>query len=114
MSLKPISWTTGATLEEHSKRKHKVVGEYIAQYLVVRCQLPQQTRFRLAIVDGFAGGGRYACGIAGSPLIFIEEMRVAAEALNLKRMSEGMAVLDIECLLVLNAASADTVKLLKP
>jgi len=27
--------------------KHKVVGEYVARYLAVRCQLPQQSRFRL-------------------------------------------------------------------
>ena len=28
MVEKPYSWTTGATLEEHSKRKHKVIREY--------------------------------------------------------------------------------------
>jgi three-Cys-motif partner protein len=44
----------------------------VARYLAVRCQFPAQTKFRLAIVEGFAGGGRYKCGTAGSPLIFIE------------------------------------------
>src|SRR5882724_6248802 len=113
MSLKPISWTTGATLEEHSRRKHKVVGEYIARYLNVRCQLPQQSRFRLAIVDGFAGGGRYKCGSPGSPLIFLEELRIATEAFNVRRQAEGMSPIDIECLLVLNDYDPKTIALLK-
>lgn len=50
MSKKPYPWLTGAVLEEHSRRKHKVISEYLARYLAVRCQLPQQSRFRLAIV----------------------------------------------------------------
>ena len=75
MVEKQYSWLTGAILGEHSKRKHKVVGEYVARYLAVRCQLPQQSRFKLAIVDGFAGGGRYKDGSFGSPLIFVDELR---------------------------------------
>jgi three-Cys-motif partner protein len=113
MSLKPISWTTGATLEEHSRRKHKVVGEYIARYLEVRCQLPQQSRFRLAIVDGFAGGGRYKCDSPGSPLIFLDELRIATEAFNVRRQAEGMSSIDIECLLILNDYAPETIALLK-
>ena len=64
MAEKPYSWASGAKLEDHSRRKHKILREYFANYLGVRCQLPQQTQFRLAIVDGFAGGGRYADAIA--------------------------------------------------
>ncbi len=79
----------------------------------MRCQLPQQSRFRLAIVDGFAGGGRYKCGSPGSPLIFINELRVATEQFNIKRQAEGMSLLDIECLLILNDFDEDTVELLK-
>jgi three-Cys-motif partner protein len=113
MSKKPYSWLTGAVLEEHSRRKHKVVGEYIARYLAVRCQLPQQSRFRIAIVDGFAGGGRYKCGSPGSPLIFINELRTATEQFNIKRQAEGMSPLDIECLLILNDFDEDAIELLK-
>ncbi len=113
MSKKPYPWLTGATLEEHSRRKHKVVGEYVARYLTVRCQLPQQSRFRLAIVDGFAGGGRYKCGSPGSPLIFINELRTATEQFNIRRLAEGMSPLDIECLLILNDADKETIELLK-
>jgi three-Cys-motif partner protein len=113
MVAKRYSWETGATLEEHSKCKHKILREYFARYLVVRCQLPQRARFRLAIVEGFSGGGRYACGAAGSPIIFIEELHAATERFNLKRISEGMALLDIECLLVLNDESRKAIELLK-
>lgn len=113
MVEKQYSWQTGATLEEHSKRKHKVVGEYVARYLAVRCQLPQQSRFRLAIVDGFAGGGRYKDGSFGSPLIFVEELRKAAESFNARRLAERMSPIDIECLLVLNDFVSEAVELLK-
>ncbi len=113
MVEKPYSWKEGAALEEHTKRKLKILREYFARYLHVRCQTPQQSRFRLAIVDGFAGGGRYADGASGSPLIFIEELRAAAEQFNIKRASEGMAALDIECLLLLNDESRDATDLLK-
>jgi three-Cys-motif partner protein len=67
MVVKPYSWVEGARLDEHTQRKHKVLREYFARYLAVRCQFPQQTRFRLAIIDGFAGGGRYGCGAPGCP-----------------------------------------------
>jgi three-Cys-motif partner protein len=113
MVEKPYEWAGGAKLEEHSKQKHKILREYLARYLEIRCQFPQQTRFRLAIVEGFAGGGRYACGTAGSPIIFIEELRAATEAFNLKRRAEGMAPLDIECLLVLNDSDPDAIEALK-
>lgn len=113
MVAKPYSWKDGAKLEEHSKRKHKILREYVARYLAVRCQLPQQARFRLAIVEGFSGGGRYSCGTGGSPIIFLEELRRATEAFNLRRQSDGMSPLDIECLLILNDENTEAIELLK-
>jgi three-Cys-motif partner protein len=112
MVEKRYSWEKGATLEEHSRRKHKIIREYFARYLTVRCQRPMQSKFRLAIVDGFAGGGRYKCGSPGSPIIFIEELRVATEQLNIKRQSVGMVPLDIECFLILNDFEPETVNVL--
>src|ERR1700744_3653731 len=106
MVEKPYEWLDGATLEEHSRRKHKILREYFARYLAVRCQLPQQERFRLAIVEGFAGGGRYKCGTTGSPLIFVEELKQFAVAESIRRAEHGMKGIQIECLLILN----DTVK----
>jgi three-Cys-motif partner protein len=113
MVEKHYSWENGVKLEDHTKRKHKILREYLARYLVVRCALPQQTKFRLAIVEGFAGGGRYDCGSPGSPLIFLEELRTAAENFNIKRRSEGMAPLDIECFMILNDADPGTIGILK-
>lgn len=102
-----------AVLSEHSRRKHKILREYFARYLAVRCSLPMMAKFRLAIIEGFAGGGRYKCKSPGSPLIFLEELRIATETFNLKRAAEGMAPLEIECLLVLNDANKDAYAELK-
>lgn len=113
MTEKPYAWSQGAELADHSHRKHKIVREYFDAYLGVRCKLPQQTKFRLAVVDGFAGGGRYACGSSGSPLIFIEVLERAVEALNISRAATGMATLDIEALLVFNDYDRDAIELLK-
>ncbi|APH56876.1 Hypothetical protein GbCGDNIH6_7304 [Granulibacter bethesdensis] len=113
MVEKRYEWADGAVLEEHSRRKHKILREYVFDYLTVRCKLPQQERFRLAIVDGFAGGGRYQCGAAGSPLIFVEELKRAVEAVNTQRVVQGLGAIEVECLLVFNDASRDAIELLK-
>lgn len=107
------SWEAGVELEQHTRCKHKILREYFAQYLRVRCAFPQQTRFRLAIVEAFAGGGRYKCGSPGSPLIFIEELRAAVEGFNIARNAGGMAPLDIECFLVFNDAEPGTIAILR-
>lgn len=106
-------WTDGVELEDHTRRKHKILREYFARYLEVRCARPQQTKFRLAIVEGFAGGGTYKCGTAGSPIIFIEELRAAVESFNTKRQIEGMASLDIECFLAFNDDDPEAINLLR-
>jgi len=107
------SWEAGVELEEHTRCKHKILREYFARYLAVRCALPQQTKFRLAIVEAFAGGGRYKCGSPGSPLIFIEGLRAAVEGFNITRNAQGMAPLDIECFLIFNDEEPGTIAILK-
>jgi three-Cys-motif partner protein len=110
---KAYAWEDGAILDEHSRRKHKILREYFHEYLLVRCQNPKQTKFRLAVVDGFSGGGRYACGSAGSPVIFIEELQRALAAINLRRASQGMGKVVIECLLIFNDAIPRVTQLLR-
>jgi three-Cys-motif partner protein len=110
---KPYEWADGAKLEEHSKRKHKILREYVFDYITIRCKLPQQERFRLAIVDAFSGGGRYQCGAPGSPLIFIGELKRAIESVNTHRAVQGLAPIELECLLICNDACHDAVELLK-
>lgn len=113
MVKKIYEWVDGAKIEEHSRRKHKILREYVFDYLTVRCKRPQQERFRLAIVDGFSGGGRYQCGTPGSPLIFIEELKRAVEAVNTQRSVGGMGTIEVECLIIFNDASRDAIELLK-
>lgn len=113
MAEKPYEWADGATLEDHSRRKHKILREYFSEYLTVRCRLPQQERFRLAIVDGFAGGGRYQCGTAGSPVIFVEELELAIETVDVQRAAQGVGLIEIECLLILNDHNRDAIETLK-
>lgn len=113
MVEKRYKWNEGAKLEEHSHRKHKILREYVFKYLIIRCQLPQQTRFRLAIVEGFAGGGQYECGTPGSPLIFIEVLQSATIAINNHRITHGFKALEIDCLLILNDADPSAIQLLK-
>ncbi|MFT3727862.1 MAG: three-Cys-motif partner protein TcmP [Terricaulis sp.] len=113
MVAKPYSWSTGPVLEDHTRCKHKILREYARKYIVVRCQIPQQTKFRLAIVDGFAGAGMYACRSPGSPIIFIQELRTALSQINLERAAQGLQMMEIECLLVLNDADPNAISLLK-
>lgn len=112
MVEKPYQWTEGATLEEHSKRKHKILREYFRRYLRERCKNPISRRFRLAIVDGFAGGGRYADGSPGSPLIFVETLLDTVREINVERAAEGMPAVDVDCLLILNDSDPGAVEAL--
>jgi len=111
---KLYAWADGAQLDDHSRRKHKILREYFHQYLMVRCANPAQSKFRLAVIDGFSGGGRYACGAAGSPIIFIEELQRAVDAVNTRRAAQGLnSTLEVECLLIFNDAVPDVTELLK-
>ena len=113
MAKKQYKWAGGARLEEHSRRKHKILRKYIFDYLTVRCSLPKQRLFRLAIVDGFAGAGRYGCGAAGSPLIFMQELKRAVDAVNTQRGVQGLGMVQVECLLIFNDQDHNAIELLK-
>ena len=109
MVEKPYLWGDGATLDEHSKRKHKILREYFSRYIRERCKNPISRRFRLAIVDGFAGGGRYEDGSPGSPVIFAETLLEAVAGINIERAAEGMPCIDVDCLMILNDADPEAV-----
>lgn len=113
MTTKQYDWPGGAELGEHSKRKHKILREYFSKYLKVRCRIPQQARFRIAIVDGFCGAGRYAANHPGSPLIFLETLRLVTNEINTRRAVDGMAIIDFECVLVLNDHDKNAIEQLK-
>ena len=113
MVEKRYEWADGAILEDHSRRKHQILRNYFYDYITVRCRNVHMERFRLAVVDGFAGGGRYACGTAGSPVIFVEELIKVIAAVNISRVSQNLKPIEIECLLVLNDYSAEAIEALK-
>jgi three-Cys-motif partner protein len=111
---KSYDWVNGVHLDDHTRRKHKILREYFYQYLIVRCANPIQPKFRLAVVDGFSGGGRYVCGSPGSPIIFIEELQRAINDVNANRASQELnSRLEIECLLILNDADTEVIDALK-
>lgn len=113
MAKKEYDWLNGAKLLDHTKRKHKVLEEYLYDYMFVRCSNPRQERFRLAIVDGFCGGAKYECGAPGSPIIFVETIRKAVTALNLSRASEGLRPIEVDLLLIINDLDPAVIDLCK-
>ena len=113
MVKKAYNWKD-ATLGEHSKIKHKIFRQYFKEYLITRCPSnPHQTNFTLAVVDGFAGAGRYKHGEPGSPIIFMEALIEASEAINLRRTDEGLSQVEIGCLFIFNDSDKEAIKMLK-
>lgn len=113
MVRKTYDWPGGAILEDHSRSKHKVLREYFFDYLDIRCRMGPMGHFRLAIIDGFSGAGRYRCGAPGSPIIFLEVLREAIEFISLRRATQGLPPINFQCLLILNDAGREAVEILK-
>lgn len=90
-------WKDGkpALIEEHSLAKHRILREYVEEYIRVLTSgsgSRGQERFTLTLVDGFAGGGLYRNlegeEHLGSPLILIEAVAKAAAQINSQRRKE--------------------------
>lgn len=113
MTERSYEWEEGAELKDHTKKKHAILGEYFRQYLITRCQLPQREKFRLAVVDGFAGGGLYKCGTYGSPILFVDTLVKTTNEINIRRATQSLRPIEIECLLILNDRKRDVLELLK-
>lgn len=112
MTKKRYHWSAGAKLDDHSKRKHKILREYLRDYLKTRCAFPKQERFRLAIVDGFSGAGRYADGNPGSPIIILEELKDVSISANILREMNGFPKITFEIFIAFNDADPEAVELL--
>jgi len=113
LARKDYDWEKGANLDEHTKRKHKILKEYFSQYLITRCKHPKQERFKLAVVDGFSGAGLYKCGSFGSPLIFLDELDKTSKLINIQRATDGMRPIEIECYLLFNDSKKDAIEKLE-
>ena len=72
-------------LDDHSEAKHRLLSSYIQKYLSIVCKNPRMDKFNLALVDGFAGGGRYQGDKPGSPLVMIEAVEQARADINENR-----------------------------
>ena len=72
-------------LEDHSRTKLSVLGDYIEDYITIRCQKGshRQDRFPLILVDGFAGGGVYTGREKGSPFVMLDAVRAAEAKINI-------------------------------
>ena len=76
-------------LESHSKAKLHVLRSYLRAYFDTLNVKPNHEEFKLALIDGFAGGGTFRDGdtiVSGTPLIMLEEFRDARNRLNQKRI----------------------------
>ena len=72
-------------IEEHSLAKLQVLRRYLRAYFDTLNQDVRKDHFRLALVDGFAGGGLYLHNDqeeSGSPLVMLEESQSAELRLN--------------------------------
>ncbi|MES9907918.1 MAG: three-Cys-motif partner protein TcmP [Candidatus Thiodiazotropha sp.] len=106
-------WKHGAKLEDHTRKKHEILKRYFREYLLTRCKMPYQEKFRIAIVDGFCGAGLYECGNPGSPLLFVDGLLRAAIEINIDRHKQGMKPIVIEGLLIFNDSEPSVIELLK-
>jgi three-Cys-motif partner protein len=92
MPSKRYGWANGGVPEiaPHSLAKHRILREYVQRYIQVLTATPGMDVLRIALVDGFAGGGEYQraqTGLIcpGSPLILLDAVRAAGIAVNVGR-----------------------------
>lgn len=102
MVRKSYDWDGGAVLDDHTRKKHKILSEYFSEYLRIRCAVPRREKFRLAVVDGFSGAGLYKNGEYGSPIIFIDTLKRSIKEINLSRAEQGHKLVSIECFIIFN------------
>ena len=112
MVKKEYDWDS-AILDDHSKIKHKIFREYFKEYLATRFLAPQRRKFRLAVVEGFAGAGRYKHGEPGSPIIFMEALIKASKVINLDRAVRNLPQVEIECFFIFNDSDKYAIKMLQ-
>jgi three-Cys-motif partner protein len=90
---KPYDWEPGAAppvIQQQSIAKHEILRAYLIAYIQTLVSNPNREEFRLALVDGFSGGGVYRHAdtgkeILGSPFIMMEAVQEAAAIINLNR-----------------------------
>ena len=85
-------WVPGSPppeIEEHSLAKLSVLRGYVPSYIHRLCDGSPRDEFKLDLVDGFSGGGRFlhqGQEVSGTPLIMLEEAEAAYARLNERRV----------------------------
>lgn len=93
MSKKHYKWAPGEKpppIQQHSIAKHDILSAYLVDYFQTLIASPRQDRFKLTLVDGFAGGGvfRHAgtgAEILGSPFVMMNAVEEASFLVNQNR-----------------------------
>lgn len=96
MTERHYGWSLGGTpptIHQHSIAKHEVLRAYLTAYLQTLISSPFQDRFRLTLVDGFAGGGVYCHEtsrkeVLGSPFVMLESVKEAEFLINRERKKQ--------------------------
>lgn len=113
MVLQHYDWENPPKLDDHSKCKHNIIRDYFSDYLKTRCQSFQQRKFKLAVVDGFSGGGIYYGGEQGSPIIFLDTINKTILEINKTREEGKKPPITIECHFVFNDSDRSAINLLE-
>jgi len=83
---------TPPTIQDHSLAKHQVLARYLRVYIDVLTANVAMDSFRIALVDGFAGGGVYQTTRGdlhhGSPLQMVDAMVDAEITANERRKKQ--------------------------
>lgn len=88
MAIKHYDWrdyNNPPEIARHSQVKHEMLARYLERYIRVVSSSPFQSRLKLWLIDGFAGGGLYRVADSnllhhGSPLILLETVdRICSE-----------------------------------
>lgn len=86
-------WRIGSrppVLEQHSAVKHRIIENYVRNYVLTIMSQAQIPKLQLTLVDGFSGGGCYEAEdrsglVDGSPLLMMRAVKEARAMLNLGR-----------------------------
>lgn len=105
-------WINGQELKPHTQKKLAVIRSYFHNYLRV-IVTPIVRKLKIAIVDGFAGGGKYENNYSGSPLVFLEELDSFYYEYKIRCEKEKIPSVSIECLFMVNELNQETLEILK-
>lgn len=89
-----FDWRVGEDpplIAEHTEAKLRVLRRYLREYFDTLVAGRPREHFKLALVDGFAGGGTYSDGkgtLSGSPLVMLEESSAAEQRLTKDRRKQ--------------------------